>query len=131
MAGNALKVRRDQMAGFDGPVFPDSRGGSRDRSNTGKAFRAVRDGHRVRLGEVPHLPQAVATILDQSGATAREVADQLGRVSMARSAYLARRATSEGNAAALAAHDSHAGRTRRTTNGRIGMGGRAHDSLPR
>lgn len=37
-----LKARRVRLGGFEGPVFPDSRGGWRDRSNVGAAFRRVR-----------------------------------------------------------------------------------------
>lgn len=39
-----LRARRVRMAGFEGPVFPDTGGGWRDRSNVGRAFRHVRGG---------------------------------------------------------------------------------------
>lgn len=39
-----LRARRVRLGGFDGAVFPDARGGWRDRSNVGKAFRQVREG---------------------------------------------------------------------------------------
>ncbi|MBA2560043.1 MAG: tyrosine-type recombinase/integrase, partial [Propionibacteriales bacterium] len=39
-----LRVRRVRLGAFEGPVFPDSRGGWRDRSNVGKTFRLVRGG---------------------------------------------------------------------------------------
>ena len=39
-----LRARRVRLGAFEGPVFPDSRGGWRDRSNAGKAFRQVRGG---------------------------------------------------------------------------------------
>jgi integrase len=38
-----LESRREQSEG-DGPIFPDARGGFRDRNNVAKAYRTVRDG---------------------------------------------------------------------------------------
>ena len=51
--------------------------------------------------------KTVATLLDQSGASARMIADQLGhsRVSMTQDVYLGRRAANTGNLAALEAYD--------------------------
>jgi integrase len=39
-----LRARRVRLGGFDGPVFPDARGGYRDRNNVSAAFRQVRAG---------------------------------------------------------------------------------------
>ena len=49
--------------------------------------------------------KTVATLLDESGASARMMADQLGhsRVSMTQDVYLGRRASNAGNLAALEA----------------------------
>ena len=86
-------------------MFPDSRGGRRDRSNVGKAFRAVRDGSEFEWVKTHTYRKTVATLLDQSGASARMIADQLGhsRVSMTQDVYRGRRAANPGNLAALEA----------------------------
>jgi integrase len=51
--------------------------------------------------------KTVATLLDQSGASARMIADQLGhaRVSMTQDVYLGRRAANAGNLPALEAYN--------------------------
>ena len=51
--------------------------------------------------------KTVATLLDQSGASARMIADQLGhsRVSMTQDVYLGRRAGNAANLAALEAYN--------------------------
>jgi integrase len=51
--------------------------------------------------------KTVATLLDQSGASARMIADQLGqsRVSMTQDVYLGRRAGNASNLAALEAYN--------------------------
>ena len=100
-----LRARRIRLGAFDGPVFPDSRGGWRDRSNVGKAFRQVRGGSEFEWVKTHTYRKTVATLLDQSGASARMIADQLGhsRVSMTQDVYLGRRAANAGNLAALEA----------------------------
>jgi len=100
-----LRARRIRRGAFDGPVFPDSRGGWRDRSNVGKAFRQVRGGSEFEWVKTHTYRKTVATLLDQSGASARMIADQLGhsRVSMTQDVYLGRRAANAGNLAALEA----------------------------
>jgi len=100
-----LRARRVRMAAFDGPVFPDSRGGWRDRSNVGKAFREVRGGSSFEWVKTHTYRKTVATVLDESGATARAIADQLGhsRVSMTQDVYLGRRAGNATNLPALEA----------------------------
>ncbi len=60
------------------PVFPDTRGGWRDRSNVGAALRRLRGGSESELVETHTYRKTVATLLDQSGASARMIADQLG-----------------------------------------------------
>ena len=98
-----LGERRVRHGGFEGPVFPDSLGGWRDRSNVGRAFRAARQGSDFEWVRTHTYRKTVATLLDGSGASARMIADQLGhsRVSMTQDVYLGRRAANAGNVAAL------------------------------
>lgn len=100
-----LRARRVRTGGFEGPVFPDSKGGWRDRSNVGKVFRQVREGSDFDWVKTHTYRKTVATLLDESGASARMIADQLGhsRVSMTQDVYLGRRAGNAGNLAALEA----------------------------
>jgi integrase len=102
-----LRARGVRLGGFEGPVFPDSRGGWRDRSNVGKVFRSVRGGSEFEWVKTHTYRKTVATLLDQSGASARMIADQLGhsRVSMTQDVYLGRRAGNASNLAALEAYN--------------------------
>lgn len=102
-----LRARRVRLGAFEGPVFPDTRGGWRDRSNVGKAFRRVRGGSDFDWVKSHTFRKTVATLLDQGGSSARMIADQLGhsRVSMTQDVYLGRRAQNAGNVAALEAAD--------------------------
>ncbi len=102
-----LRARRVRLGAFEGPVFADSLGGWRDRSNVGKAFRRVRGGSDFEWVKTHPYRKTVATLLDQSGATARMIADQLGhsRVSMTQDVYLGRHAGNAGNVAALEAYN--------------------------
>lgn len=89
----------------EGPVFPDARGGYRDRNNVERDFRTVRKGTPFEW-VVPHTyRKTVATLLDQQGLTARVIADQLGhsRISMTQDVYLGRRVVDEAAASALEA----------------------------
>jgi integrase len=96
------------------PIFPASTthgrqivnrvgGGYRDPSNTARSFRAARD--RAGFGWVTShvLRKTVATRLDASGRTAREIADHLGhaQITMTQRHYIGRKAVSRGNADAL------------------------------
>lgn len=102
-----LRARRVRLGAFDGPVFPDKRGGWRDRSNVGKSFRCVRGGSDFEWVKTHTYRKTVATLLDQSGASARMIADQLGhsRVSMTQDVYLGRKAGNAANLAALEAYN--------------------------
>lgn len=102
-----LRARRIRLGGFEGPVFADSRGGWRDRSNVGKVFREVRGGSDFEWVKTHTFRKTVATLLDQSGASARMIADQLGhsKVSMTQDVYLGRRAGNAANLAALQAYN--------------------------
>jgi len=62
-----LKARRVRLGAFDGPVFPDTKGGWRDRSNVGKAFRRVRDGSDFEWVKTHMSRKTVATLLDGAG----------------------------------------------------------------
>lgn len=98
-----LRARRVRLGAFEGPVFPDAKGGWRDRSNIGKAFRLVRGGSEFEWVKTHTYRKTVATLLDQSGASARMIADKFGhsRVSMTQDVYLGRRASNTANLAAL------------------------------
>jgi integrase len=102
-----VRARRVRLGAFEGPVFPDSRGGWRDRSNVKKAFRAVHGGSDFEWVKTHTFRTTVATLLDQSGASARLIADQLGhsRLSMTQDVNLGRRAGNAANLAALPAYD--------------------------
>lgn len=102
-----LRARRVRLGAFEGPVFADSRGGWRDRSNVGKAFRQVRGGSDFEWVKTHTYRKTVATLLDQSGASAWMIADQLGhsRVSMTQDVYLGRKAGNPANLTALEAYN--------------------------
>lgn len=108
-----LRERRVRLGGFEGPVFPDTRGGWRDRGNVGKAIRRVRAGAGFDWVTTHTYRKTVATELDERGATPRQIADQLGhsRVSMTMDVYVGRKAANAGNVAALEAFNPDAGRT--------------------
>lgn len=85
-------------------VFPDDRGGYRDRNNVEREYRRVRASTAFEW-VVPHTyRKTVATRLDAAGLSARVIADQLGhsRISMTQDVYLGRRAVDPAAAEALA-----------------------------
>jgi len=97
-----LRERRPRVD-MVGPVFPSSVGGYRERNNVEGAFRRVRSDTEFEW-VVPHTyRKTVATMLDQTGLSARTIADQLGhsRISMTQDVYMGRRAVDESAAAAL------------------------------
>ena len=84
-------------------MFPDKRGGYRDRNNVEADFRKVRAGTKFEW-VVPHVyRKTVATMLDQGGLSARMIADQLGhsRISMTQDVYMGRRVVDGSVASAL------------------------------
>jgi integrase len=87
-----------------GPVFPSAKGGLRDPSNTQADLREAFTvaGYPWVTSHV--FRKTVATVMDEAGRTAREVADQLGHAhpSMSQDRYLGRRRTT-GAATALEA----------------------------
>ena len=107
-----MVIRRGDHFRWTGPLFPvpgwrkgkqrDS-GVWRDPSNTSRDLREARD--RAGFGWVTShvFRKTVATVLDEAGLTAREIADQLGhdRPSLTQDVYMARKAVGETAAAAL------------------------------
>ena len=78
-------LRRRRGAGKShGLVFPDSRGGWRDASNTLRDLRNARGSEEFAWVTSHVLRKTAATELDRAGLSARQIADQLGhsKVSM-------------------------------------------------
>jgi integrase len=108
-----LVIRRGDRFEWSGPLFPvpgrlkgEHRwpaGRWRDPSNTSRDLREARE--RAGFGWVTShvFRKTVATLLDESGLTAREIADQLGhsRVSITQDTYLGRKSVGRGAAVAL------------------------------
>lgn len=112
-AADIVRERGDQL-GWSGPLFPApgrvySNGtvrfvsGWRDPSNTARALRQASD--RAGFGWVTShvFRKTCATVLDEAGLTAREIADQLGHanITMTQDVYLGRKAVTETAAVAL------------------------------
>lgn len=102
-----LESRREQVDVDDGPVFPDARGGFRDRNNVAAAYRKVRAGSPYEWVTPHTYRRTVATLLDSGGASARMIADQLGhsRVSMTQDYYMGRKSVTTEIAEVLNLHD--------------------------
>jgi integrase len=102
-----LENRRDQIGGDEGPIFPDARGGFRDRNNVARAYRRVREGTPYEWVTPHTYRRTVATLLDGGGASARLIADQLGhsRVSMTQDYYMGRKSVATQVADVLNLHD--------------------------
>ncbi|EWM12908.1 tyrosine-type recombinase/integrase [Kutzneria sp. 744] len=106
-----LKERRVVLAErFDvpvdeltGPVFPNTLGGLRDKHNTLARWRDFRARAGYPWVTFRTFRRSVATILDDAGLTARQIADQLGhaKVSTTQDVYMGRRVTSRRAADAL------------------------------
>lgn len=99
-----LVVERGEGRGWRGPLFPAPRsGGWRDPSNTSADLRAA--AARADFGWVTShvFRKTCATVLDEAGLSAREIADQLGhsKVSMTQDHYLGRQAVTARAAEAL------------------------------
>ena len=72
-------LRRRRGAGKShGPVFPDSRGGWRDASNTSRDLRNARGSEEFAWVTSHVFRKTAATELDRAGLSARQIADQLG-----------------------------------------------------
>ena len=99
-----ITLLRRRHADSHGPwVFPSTRGTLRDPDNTRKRLREIVAGTEWE-GLHPHaFRHLVATRLDASGLSAREIADYLGheRVSMTQDVYMSRKSTGAAASAAL------------------------------
>ena len=100
-------LRRRHAARAPGvlPIFPDSGGGWRDPSNTSRSLREARGTEGFDWVTSHVFRKTCATILDETGLTARNVADQLGhsKVSMTQVVYMGRGAVDPRIGAALEA----------------------------
>ncbi len=103
-----MLIRRGDAAGWRGPMFPShatrGRGGSwRDPSNTSRTLREARGRAGFDWVTSHVFRKTVATMMDEAGMTAREIADQLGhtRPSMTQDVYMGRKAVGAAGAAAL------------------------------
>lgn len=103
-------IRRGNVRDWSGPLFPHAgartvRNGSmwRDPSNTARDLRNARDAAGFGWVTSHVFRKTVATVLDESGLSPREVADQLGhaKVSMTQDVYLGRKVVSGNQAVAL------------------------------
>jgi integrase len=93
-------VDPDQL---DGPVFPNSLGGLRDKHNTLAQWRDFRAEAGFGWVTIRTFRRSVATILDEAGLSARQIADQLGqsKISTTQDVYMGRRAPGRAAADAL------------------------------
>lgn len=94
-AVDTLLRRRDERAGLPnlaGVIFPSSVGSLRDPDNFGKQWREVRDDLGLPDVTSHSFRKTVATLIDDSGLSARIGADQLGhaRPSMTLDVYMSR-----------------------------------------
>lgn len=93
-AVDALRRRKETWQGpnMAGVVFPSSTGTLRDPDNFGKQWREVRDDLGLPDVSSHSFRKTVATLIDDSGLSARIGADQLGhaRPSMTQDVYMSR-----------------------------------------
>ena len=84
-------------------MFPNSLGGLRDKHNTLARWRDFRDRAGYPWVTFRTFRRSVATILDEAGLSARQIADQLGhsKVSTTQDVYMGRRMLSRKAADAL------------------------------
>lgn len=103
-----LEKRRAVGVGPDEPVFGTVDGTLRDPRNVSRWLERARKRHGFEDWATFHAwRKTTATVLDEGGATARMIADQLGhsRVSMTQDVYLGRRSRESRVALALEAVD--------------------------
>jgi integrase len=106
-----MVIRRGERLGWSGPLFPipkQRRGGQRwqggiwrDPNNTSRDLRQARDEAGYGWVTSHVFRKTVATVMTESGFSAREVADQLGhsKISMTQDVYFGRDVVSHGGAA--------------------------------
>ncbi|WP_439664138.1 site-specific integrase [Lentzea sp. HUAS TT2] len=95
-----FNVAEDEL---EGPVFPNSLGTLRDKHNTLSRWREFRQRAGYSWVTFRTFRRSVATILDDAGLSARQIAEQLGhsKVSTTQDIYMGRRVTSRRAAEAL------------------------------
>ncbi len=97
-----VMIRRGDRFGWSGPLFPiperrrgaqERRGVWRDPSNTSRDLREARDRAGYQWVTSHVFRKTVATVMDEAGMSAREIADQLGhaRPSLTQDVYMARK----------------------------------------
>jgi integrase len=98
-----LRARFMARARLDEPVFPNTFCRLRDPSGVHRDIRQAGSPAGLSWITAHNLRKTTATILDEAGLSARQVADQLGhaRVSITQDVYLGRRLTSRRAAEAL------------------------------
>jgi integrase len=98
-------LRRRRRAGRIGatPVFPGFEDGWRDPTNTSRDLRNARGTEEFAWVTSHVFRKTTATVLDEAGLSAREIADHMGHenISMTQDRYLGRRGTSRQAAEAL------------------------------
>lgn len=95
-----FNVAEDEL---QGPVFPNSLGTLRDKNNTLARWREFRQRAGYPWVTFRTFRRSVATLLDDAGLSARQIAEQLGhsKVSTTQDVYMGRRVTSRRAADAL------------------------------
>jgi len=98
-----LLIRRETTINPLGLVFPDNRGGLRDPHNTLGDLRRALDMAGYEWVTSHTFRKTVATVLDEAGLSARQIADQLShsRPSMTQDRYIARNARNPRAVAAI------------------------------
>lgn len=92
-----------EPADVDGPVFPNAKGSLRDKHNALARWRDSRAEAGYPWVTFKTFRRSVATILDDAGLSARDIADQLGhsKVSTTQDVYMGRKVKSRKAADAL------------------------------
>jgi integrase len=99
-----LVERRLTATNLDGPIFPSTTGTIREAVNVrNRAWRPFTQRTGYEWVTFRTFRKTVATLLDEAGLTARQIADILGhaRPSMTQDVYMGRRAISRAGADAL------------------------------
>jgi integrase len=96
-ASTVAMLRRRRRAGRIGTtaVFPDSRGGWRDPTNTSRDLRNARGTEEFAWVTSHVFRKTAATVMDEAGMSARDIANHMGhsKISMTQDAYLGRGVT--------------------------------------
>ncbi|MEU4444238.1 tyrosine-type recombinase/integrase, partial [Actinosynnema sp. NPDC023926] len=101
-----LAERRAKAADLDGPIFPSSTGTIREATNVrNRAWKPFIARAGYEWVTFRTFRRTVATLLDEAGLTARQIADLLGhsRPSMTQDVYMGRRSPGRAAADALGA----------------------------